>query len=134
MDQPIEHKNVFERWMETNKKLIAFVKKELLEFWEDIIFGLLMMTQEWDDTSFLVTIEERAVYTKPTLIKANIFVHIFMNLVLIWITCLFTKMFIKQKESVIFGMLALYFICAYEFLFHIVRWFALYMGLYKFAF
>jgi len=93
-----------------------------------------MMVQEVDDTSFLVTIEERAVYTKPTLIQANIVVHVMMNLFVIWLTCLFAKLFVTHRESNWFGMIALYFICAYEFLFHIIRWFALYMGLYNMVF
>lgn len=87
------------------------------------------MVQEIDDSSFLKTIELRAVFEKSTLIEATIIVHIFMNIIVVIIFSLFTKLFMTRFEADMFGCITMYFICAYEFLFHILRWMSLFMGL-----
>ena len=88
-----------------------------------------MMIQEIDDSSFLKTIELRAVFHKSTLIEAAVIVHIIMNILVVIVFWLFTKLFMTRFEGDMFGCITMYFICAYEFLFHILRWMSLFMGL-----
>lgn len=98
-------------------------------FGSDIVFFLFMASQELDDTSYLKTFQLRALYDKPTLITAVFIVHSVCNLIVVFFFYVFTGIFMTQDHSNYFGSLSIYFIVTYEFLFHVLRWAALYLDL-----
>lgn len=93
----------------------------------DIFFGIFMMTQELDDTSFLKTFELRALFDKPTLCMAVIIVHAGWAFVIVGVTYIFCGLLMSQSESNIFGCIIIYIIVMYEFLFHILYWSSQYL-------
>lgn len=101
--------------------MFAKIVKFIIFAWQDIIFCVFMAIQEIDDTSFLVTLENRAVFKKDTLVQATIITHIIMNILVVLIAYVFTGLFMTRKESGYFGIITIYFICVYEFLCHVLK-------------
>ena len=61
-----------------------------------------------------------------------VFCHIVLNIGVVGVSYVFTGLCMSSRDSNIIGVSTMYFISAYEFLFHVLRWGAAYLELGKF--
>ena len=61
-----------------------------------------------------------------------VFCHIVLNIAVVGVSYVFTGLCMSSRDSNIIGVSTMYFISAYEFLFHVLRWGAAYLELGRF--
>ena len=108
-------------------QIISAIIRYITYAWQDIVFGIFMAFQELDDTSFLVTLENRAVFDKDALVAATIYTHLLMNVVIVFIAGVVAMFVLTRRESRLFGILSIWLIVAYEFLFHVLKLLIVYL-------
>jgi putative Ca2+/H+ antiporter (TMEM165/GDT1 family) len=95
----------------------------------DIVFALFIASQEVNDTSYLHAMAMEARFERSTIVKGAIVAHLVLNFVCICISCLYSGFFLTQDDGNVIGSIAIYFICAYEVLFHVMKWVDVYFDL-----
>lgn len=110
-------------------KIQKFVIMLLNMLFVDILFTLFIASQEVDDTSYLHALAMESRYETNTIIKGSIIAHLFINFVVILVSCLYSGFFLTQDDGHIMGCITIYFICAYEVLFHVMKWVDIYFDL-----
>ena len=95
----------------------------------DLIFGFFIASQEVNDLSYLKGLTMQAKYTKYTLLLAALISKPILNFITVLISFLYSGFLLTEEDGKIISFIIIYFVCSYEFLFHVMDKFATYLAL-----
>lgn len=87
---------------------------------KDLLFICFFASQELMDESHLEKMNMSSTYSDGSIVFGVIFSTIVMNALLITIVYYFSAYCVSVHEGHFVGVVAIYFICAYEFLFYVL--------------